>query len=89
MEILSKEEFKNFKIEEKKVNEAKSNRVSKIFSSALMKNTVQNDPKIPTVTHPKITNNDFKIFKDAGKDVKPTGKKQFKHVVDNGRVYYY
>lgn len=86
---MSKEQFQNFKNEENKVIEAKTKRVSKIFCSQLIKNTVQENPKTPLITQSKITNNDFNVFKQAGIDLKPTGKKQFKHVVDNGRVYYY
>lgn len=89
IEILSKQEFQNFKNQENKVIEAKTKRVSKIFSSQLIKNTVQNAPKTAITTQSKITNNDFNIFKDVGKDFKPAGKKQFKHVVENGRVFYY
>jgi hypothetical protein len=89
MEILSKEEFKNLKNQENKVIEAKIIRVSKIFSSQLIKNIVQNNPKTPMITQSKITNNDFSIFKEAGKDFKPSGKKQFKKIVENGRVFYF
>lgn len=89
IEILSKEDFKNLKIQEKKEIKAKTLRVSKIFSSQHIKNSVQNNPKTPMISQQKITNNDFNIFKEAGKDSKPSGKKQFKHVVENGRVFYY
>lgn len=89
IQILSKEEFQNFKNEQNKSFQVKSQRVNKIFSSQQMKNTVQSNKKEPLIVPPKITNNDFSIFKDAGKDVKSSGKKQFKHVIDNGRVFYY
>ncbi len=89
MQILSKQEFQNFKNNENKLMEAKTNRVSKIFSSHLIKNTVQPNPKILITTQAKITNNNFTILKEAGKDFKPSNGKKFKKVLENGRVFYY
>jgi len=89
MQILSKEEFQDLKKEQSKAYEAKTKRVTKLFSSQLIKNTVQSNKKEPEPIQQKITNNDFTVFKELGKEIKTPGKKQFKHVVDNGRVFYY
>ena len=77
------------KNQQNKAMEAKCNRVNKIFSSHLIKNTVESVRKEPTVVQQKITNNDFSIFKGAGNETKPTGKKTFKHVIEKNRVFYY
>lgn len=91
IEILSKEQFQNHKLDEYKKTEIKSKRVKNIFSSQQIKNTVtlNNNLKDPILPQPKITNNNFLVLKDAGKSAyNPPGKK-FKHVVENGRVFYY
>jgi len=89
MQILSKEEFQNMKNEQNKAIEAKCIRVNKIFSSTQMKVSVESSKKEPIVVQAKITNNDFSIFKGARNEVKQTGKKTFKHVVEKNRVFYY
>lgn len=89
IEILSKQEFKNLKDEQKKDVEIKAKRVLKLFGSNQIKNTVQTNKESNMVQNQKITNNSYGILMNAGKEYEPTGKKTFKHIVEKNRVFYY
>jgi len=87
MIILSKNEHKQREINE--LNQNKTNRVTHIFSSNQIKSTVQPNKTWKCVIPPKIFNENNEILKGAAKQYKNTGKKNFNHVVENNRVYYY
>jgi hypothetical protein len=88
MTILSKNDQKLREISE--LNKDKTNRVTKIFQSNQVKNTIQPNENWKCVIQPKIYNEDSRILKLAAKEYKNSaGKKNFNHVVENNRVFYY
>ena len=90
MKILSKEEFNDFKKQQRISVETKGKRVNKLYSSIQVKNIVQqNIDNNKILSYQKITNNDYGIYKDAGKEYSnPTGKK-YQRVVQDKRVFYF
>lgn len=89
MHILSKnEQLARTNIEANK-NKNKSTRVTSIFSSNQIKTTVQPNKTWKCVIPPKIYNENCEILKGAAKEYKNTGKKNFNHVIENNRVFYY
>jgi hypothetical protein len=87
MDILSKSDHKLREISE--LNQDKTNRVTHIFSSSQVKNTIQPNEPWKCSIQPKIYNEDSRILKLAVKEYKNSGKKNFNHIIENNRVFYY
>jgi hypothetical protein len=86
MLILTKNEHKDR--ENSQLNKNKTNRVTQIYSSSQVKDTVQPNKIDNFEIPPKIYNENIGILKFAVKDYKNTGKKIFNHIIENKRVYY-
>lgn len=87
--ILSTKEHSERTTLELNKNKDKTNRVTNIFSSNQIKNTVQPNKTWKCIVPPKIFNENNNLLKDAAKEYKNSGKKNFNHIIENNRVYYY
>ena len=85
--ILSKGEHASRKTDESNVN--KTNRVTHIFASGQIKNTIQPNKTWKCAVPPKVYNENNDILKGKAAEYSNSGKKNFNKVVENNRVFYY
>ncbi len=89
MLILTKNDHKERENSELNRNKSKNQRISQIYSSSQIKDTVQPNKTWKCEIPPKIFNENNGILKIAAKDYNNTRRKNFNHLIENNRVYYY
>lgn len=89
MHIISSNEQRDIHVKYNNKNKSKIDRISNIFSSTQIKNSVQTNKNLRTNAPDKILNQNTEYLNEATKRYNNPRKKRFNHVMDNGRGYYF